>query len=977
MGDYEKAISGINELVREFEAREEQLLQPGYNEKHTRTEFVERFFEALGWDVNNRKGKLETYRDVVHEYRLKEGKANGRAGRPDYTFRLEGGKPLFYVEVKKPSVSIKDDPAPAYQVRSYGWSAGVPISIVTNFREFAVYDCRRQPMQNDKPANELRKYFTYRDYNKIIDQLCNVFGRDRLTLGGYDRFVSDKNRKGTIKVDGAFLIMLNKWRKSLASSICRSHPGLDEDTLNFTIQQMINRIIFLRIAEDRDVEQFGRLKQNVLEGNCYQNLLAHFREADAKYNSGLFSCIDDHITPNLDIDNKTIRSIILELYSPCPYAFSLIPADMLGMVYEQFLGNRVRITGTGRARVIEDLKVRKDGGAYFTPHYIVNFVASNTIRKLVKGKTPAEVKKLKIVDPACGSGSFLLGAYQALLDYHKNYYTPQFERLKKIIANNSISLAERKSAMNERKKIPLTDTGELRASLKKEILVNNIYGVDLDRNALQVTRLNLSLKCMEGETSASVQELNFNEPLLPTLDDNIKCGNSLIDNDHPGEYSEEQRKRLKKFEWQKEFPAVWKQGGFDAVIGNPPWVDLKGHPKELLDYYTLHYRSAESRINLYALFIERSAALLNNKGILGFVVPSSLLYQSSYTKLRGLMLSNWNIDTIVRVPDGTFRNVKAETLVIEMGRKPKPTEVLIYDRGTKIDEITAGKCKEYRRIDPKQWKKKNSGYVFDIYNTDGQKVILQKIEKGKKHLEHLCDLTLGITPYDKYKGHSKSQIARRIFHARSKKSESFKPLLEGSDVRPYFVRWNEKEYLHYSDKLGAPREHRFFTGPRILIRQIASGNPPRIYAAYTEEELYNTQSIFNILIKKNAGVDAMYILGLLNSNLMNFYHGHKYLDLSKKLFQKVLIQNCRKLPVKPIDRNKENEMLVHDEIVKNVRELQEYYRNLYSTGVLTNMVHWQDCINKCEKRLNELVYGLYELEKEEIDAIEKALQKKI
>ncbi|NTW33859.1 MAG: N-6 DNA methylase, partial [Bacteroidetes bacterium] len=698
------------------------------------------------------------------------------------------------------------------------------------------------------------------------------------------------------------------------------------------------------------------------------------------------------------IDNKVIKTIINELYYPeSPYEFSVLSVEILGSAYEQFLGKVIRITPSHHAKIEDKPEVRKAGGVYYTPQYIVEYIVKNTVGKLIDGKKPKEISKIKIVDPACGSGSFLIGAYQYLLDFHKNYYS-----------NNGKLSKGKKTDL-------LTPAGHLTTAEKKRILLNNIFGVDIDVNAVEVTKLSLLLKCMEGETSASIayQLSMFHERVLPTLENNIKCGNSLVDEDFYANDFYELEKKIKPFNWRKAFPEVFnirklqpnqalkaqfqkvknlseetdelinklankveepaleygETIGFDVIIGNPPWVDLKGHPPELIKYYFDKYKTTENRINLYAIFIERGLQLLNSNGKFGFIIPNSILYQSSYEKLRKLIIENWKIEKIVRLPDNTFQGVKAETVIITIGNETKKAECIIYDRKDIITEITLNNAKEINYLYIKNCLK-NEFTSLDIFTNDEIKILLKKIETNKMELRNLCDFTLGLTPYDKYKGHTAKQITERVFHSKTKKDKTFMPVLEGSDVTRYFVKWGEKEYISYGDWLGAPRQKRFFKEERILVRQIVSGNPLRIYAGYSAEELYNTQSIFNIVLKKDSVINIKYLLAILNSNLINFYHGNKYLDLSKNLFQKILIQNCKKFPIKIIDEKKNKEVQNKNEIINFVDQLLKLNEEKVATKLQTKISQIESQISYCEDKINEIVYELYDLTPEEIKIVE-------
>ncbi len=614
----EEALQNIKKLVERFDEQYASYKKAEYNETLVRRDFIDPFFKVLGWDVDNSAGKAEAYREVIHEDRVKIGKATKA---PDYSFSLAGGKRLFFVEAKKPSVVIKDEIHPAYQVRRYGWSAKMAISIITDFEEFTIYDCTKKPNPTDKASVARTRYLTYKDYEAEWDFIWDTFSKERVLRGGFDKFIqSDTNKKGTASVDKEFLASLDKWRTYIATSIALRNKQLDEDEINFAVQQTIDRIIFLRIAEDRGVEHYGRLKATTASGEYYRNLFVQFREADEKYNSGLFDLKKDCISENLIIDNKVIKTIIHELYYPeSPYEFSVLPVEILGSAYEQFLGKVIRITPQHSAKIEEKPEVRKAGGVFYTPQYIVDYIVDETVGKLCHGRNVKQVSDLRIVDPACGSGSFLLGAYQFLLTWHKDYYHDQ-----------QIDATKKGS--------PIRPDGELNVGEKKRILLNNIYGVDLDANAVEVTKLSLLLKCMEGETEASLsaQLSLFNERILPTLESNIQCGNSLVDMDfYDGEIDFGEERKVKPFAWRNAFKPVFDHGGFDVVIGNPPYVrqELLGKQKE---YFAKKYKVYHGMADLYSYFFEKSADLLKDNGMFSIIVANKFM-RASY----GLELRKW------------------------------------------------------------------------------------------------------------------------------------------------------------------------------------------------------------------------------------------------------------------------------------------------------------------------------------------------
>ncbi|MBW6460220.1 MAG: hypothetical protein K0B08_06560, partial [Bacteroidales bacterium] len=244
----DEAFEKIRQLVERFSEHREEYKRSGFNEHQTRIDYINPFFKALGWDMDNAQGLAEAYREVIHEDKLKIGKATKA---PDYAFTLYGQR-KFFVDAKKPSVNIRDDMAPAYQVRRYGWSAKVPVSVVTDFEEFAVYDCTKKPGPADKASVGRIKYLTFDQYLSEFDFLWDVFGRENLPKGRFDRFVqSDTAKKGTATVDEEFLKSIESWRTYLATSIALRNRQLGEEELNYAVQKTIDRIIFLRMCEDR------------------------------------------------------------------------------------------------------------------------------------------------------------------------------------------------------------------------------------------------------------------------------------------------------------------------------------------------------------------------------------------------------------------------------------------------------------------------------------------------------------------------------------------------------------------------------------------------------------------------------------------------------------------------------------------------------------------------------------------------------
>ncbi len=434
------APADLLRLVEQFREHRPTYTSDDFSEAALRLQFIDPLFELLGWDVYNRLGYAEAYKHVVHEDSLKIG---GSIKAPDYSFRI-GGVRKFFVEAKKPFVKIKAAIAPAFQLRRYAWSAKLPLSILTNFEEFAVYDCRVRPQKTDGPATARTMYLTFDQYEDHWDEIAAIFSHDAILKGSFDKSADSTRRKrGTAEVDTAFLDEIESWRNELARNLALRNKDLSQRELNVAVQKTIDRIVFVRMCEDRGIEPYGRLQSLLNGSNVYGRLGQLFRDADDRYNSGMFHFspergrheLPDERTLGLKIDDNVLNEIIRKLYYPdSPYEFSVLPADILGQVYEQFLGKVIRLTAGHRALVEDKPEVKKAGGVFYTPTYIVEYIVRNTVGQLLEGKTAYEVaartptwkvakngRPLSILDPACGSGSFLIDAYQHLLDWYRDF----------------------------------------------------------------------------------------------------------------------------------------------------------------------------------------------------------------------------------------------------------------------------------------------------------------------------------------------------------------------------------------------------------------------------------------------------------------------------------------------------------------------------------------------------------------------------
>ena len=632
----------LSHLVARFERNRASYTSAKYNETQLRREFVDPFFELLDWDVSNSRGYAEAYKDVVHEDSIKVA---GRTKAPDYAFRV-GGVRRFFVETKAPHRNLQRDPGPAFQLRRYAWSAKLPLSILTDFEEFSVYDTRIRPLKTDGAATARIMYFRYTDYIRHWREISGTFSRDAILNGSFDEYAeSTRAARGTIEVDESFLQEIEDWREALAKNLALRNPDLGLRLLNTAVQRTIDRIVFLRICEDRGIEPYGQLLALTNRSRVYARLAGIFADADARYNSSLFhfskepgrSEPPDTQTLRLTIDDRVLKSIISRLYYPdSPYEFSVVSAEVLGQIYEQFLGKVIRLTPGHRAKVEEKPEVRKSGGVYYTPTPVVDYLVQQTVGPLLKeAGTPKRAASLKILDPACGSGSFLIRAYQALLDWHLGQYHDR--GIEKFSRGPKPKVYQGRRAR-----------WRLTTSEKRRILTNGIFGVDLDPQAVEVTKLSLLLKVLEGESADRLEsQLRlFRERALPDLSNNIKAGNSLIGSDffshgQPALFDDDELYRINAFDWSDEFREVLDAGGFSAVIGNPPYLSFSGRqairlPADLRDYYARTY-SGRGWQSSHGLFIIKAHALTSR--MVGFIVPDQVGHLEGYEAVRAAVTS--------------------------------------------------------------------------------------------------------------------------------------------------------------------------------------------------------------------------------------------------------------------------------------------------------------------------------------------------
>lgn len=717
--DIRKLVQGFAKHIKAYKSKETK-------EAEIRQQFIDPFWRALGWDVGDTKHIGPTLAEVIIEKNVETAEATGlRNRRPDYLFRL-GGFPRFIVEAKKPAVDIDDDKESIFQAKQYAWNSTIPFAILTDFEQFRLFDTTLKPIFQD-PHRGLVKDFSidYNQYESQWDLITANFGRAAVEASALELLLAKVKKikpgrrirtvdrmlidlKGGEPVDQVFLAFLDAHRKHFAAAIYRQNKAAfpDAETLHGAaklteaVQRIMDRLVFMRVIEDRGIVPFGALRE-MLErigaegGEFYEALTATFREYDGKYNGYLFK---PHFSEELNVDGSVLADFTRTLYPPDgPWDFAAIGDDILGIVYERFLGNVVTVEHK-QAVIKEKPEVRHAGGVYYTPRFIVDSIIRRVIGPKIAGKTPAEVLDVKILDPACGSGSFLVAALQYLFDYCLAAVERDPSVAKAVVA----ALSEGTGTKGRKKKSEIAFKDKeglwyLAPDFRSALLTHCIHGVDIDQQAVEVTVMSLYLKMLESKLPENWATLWIEKQLLPSLDNNVRCGNSLIDEEsyfrfrekedrnQPGLYESEDEDtafRINRFDWTSDsrgFGRVLGDStnfrGFDCIIGNPPYIrvqELNKWAPEECEFYKWKYQSAKKgNYDIYVVFTEKALSLLAKDGLLGFIMPHKF-WQAQYGEgLRQLVVGGRYLRSVVDFrQEQVFKGATTYTAIHVFGKTP-------------------------------------------------------------------------------------------------------------------------------------------------------------------------------------------------------------------------------------------------------------------------------------------------------------------
>jgi len=955
--DRELFHSKIKSLIHKFETNKYHYLSKNYLEEEVKIDFINPLFEALGWDIRNTKGLSPYERDVVVE----KGET---LGRPDYNFRIDG-QTKFFIEAKAPHEPLHKINH-VLQAKSYAWNTkSVFMVLLTDFEEFRLFDATIKP--DSKNADQgLIFELTYDQYLDNLDKL-SLLSKEEAEKGSLDKLLlrDSTSRKLRKPVDEAFLEDLSSWREELAKDIYKNNiKDLEDITdegktkiqikiLNEAVQKILDRLIFIRIAEDRKTIEPKSLLDEVewwkaggKRRDLQRRLTNRFMGWNQDFNGEILKPGPCDI---LEISSGLLAKIIEGLYFPkCPYRFEVMGVELLGSIYERYLGKTIRVTPK-RVKIEEKPEVRKAGGVYYTPQYIVDYIVKNTVGKIIKAKTPKQIEKIKILDPACGSGSFLLTAFQTLIDYHLNYYEKHPEE-------------SGKGTLFPDLITDFNDTKRLSIEKKAQILKNNIFGVDIDAQAVEIAMMSLYLKCLEGE-----RDLPRKKELLPSLVKNIRCGNSLISYDIYDQktlFDNEEKEQINPFDWNSKttgFGDIMELGGFNLVIGNPPYRMLQPHntTKEILNYLRKHFVAADFKIDFFHLFLQKGiASLVKRNGHLGFIVPVTLLNNVYIKSLRLWITERSCIESIYIANEKVF-TADVHTLVIILrteSYEKKRRENEIHTTTNLNESFVYRKDNVFSKTKQKEILKL-PGYVWNVMINKRNSDIIFRLIFQNKSLGEIAKINRGLITGN-----------RKKYFTFERKSEFHKPIIAGADVFRFFNK-EPTEFVFFKrpTTAGGCWDQEMHDAPyKIVIRQIGR----RPIATIIREPWAITGNIFSIRLDNLE--NEKFLLGIINSKLINFFWRIMFTDF-KTSFPQVTIYSLSKIPIRRIDHSKKVENILQSKMIRLVDNMLNLNKTKNSLLKSSKRDRIEREIQITDEKIDELVYEIYGITEEERKVVEEEI----
>jgi hypothetical protein len=811
MADVEQYQRRIAELVKRYNDAFIKGTVSQFSEADVGSKFILPLLEALGWDTKNIDEVKEQKRTLT--------------GPADYSLNVRK-TPKVIVEIKKFTEELdstrvirgREESFP-YQATRYAWHLKVDWCVLSNFKEIRLYYAHTV-----KPEDGLVFKFSYEHYldTSVLEQLW-LLSKESVLSGKLDTLEKRRTRS---EIDKEILNDLFECRELLVSTIERNNHGLDREFVKESVQKILDRILVIRVAEDRGIigsdslwRELESWQNRGLPTPFMRSLKSLFRDFDQVYNSKLF---EPHQCEDLIIDNSVLERILSALYK---YNFDLISADVLGAIYEDYIGHILSETEEGIVVIVESRAERRRGGIYYTPSYIVDYIVRSTLGELLKNcKTPEDVSKIKVLDPACGSGSFLIKAFDVFKEWYDAY-------------NHRVLTRENRHTLEPH--------FEVVQNIEMKILNENLFGVDLDPQATEIAAVNLMLKALKK-----------GEKLPQILGVNVRIGNSLLSGSEPElkNLSLETVKSLRPFEWKHEYARILTNGGFDVVFGNPPYFKIrKNSPIKMSED---HKEIQMGMMNVAAVFLNKALKLTKASGYVGMIVPKQLSYTETWGKMRSIILEKTRVDKVVDCRRA-FEKVLLEQIIVAF-QKDMPLDESRYSVGEIVDgniEITAT---------VKQSMARSEQMIFLEPNPLSYK-IREKVKSSGLYLGDVADIFMGAL--------SRHAADMKCLHADYRKGDV--KILRGDDVQRYQIR-NALFFAPDAEEMAPYRKDiKKLLVPHIVAQRIVAHvmNPkPHIIlmAAYEDAGAFSFITVTNFIIK-DPKYDYRYVLALFNSKLYSFY----------------------------------------------------------------------------------------------------------
>jgi type I restriction-modification system DNA methylase subunit len=905
--NYESAKVEVERLVERFD-RLSARNRRGYNEPATRQEFILPLFRALGWNI-------EDTREVSPEERVSRGYV-------DFSFRLRG-IPRFFVETKKIPEDLEDRRW-ARQAINYAWLKGVTWAVLTDFEGLKVFNAE---WQETIPARAIFKDLYWDEYVDRFDDLW-LLSRTAMEEGALDRAAEAVGKKAKkTPVSRQLFADLTGWRRELFRHLRPYNPMWSVEQIDEAVQRILDRLIFIRTCEDREIEpcrlrpMLRQWRDQKRKKDLVKELNLLFREFDRVYDTRLFA---PHLCEELSSEPTPFEQIVEGLYEvPSGYGdydFNAIDADVMGTIYEQYLGHRAQ-DPEGK-QVVDKRAKRKAQGIYYTPQFVVRYIVGQTLGRLLEERDYEQARQVKVLDMACGSGSFLIEAFDVLDRY-----------LAGVRGQNAASAA-----------------GDVHDFARRmEILTGNLYGVDLDAQAVEIARLNLLLKAVNQRGE------------LPELT-NIRQGNSLVSGtseELEAAFGPDWRDK-QPFDWEEQFPKIMEQGGFDVIVGNPPY-GAKFTPEEK-GYMKARYAYKLGKPESYIYFVEQGERLLGTGGYLGLIIPNAWLTNYYGRQLREYLLEKLDIVNVVNLePVEVFAEAIVDTVILIARKRPLGSDTedhhVAVSQGTPDGEIET-KHKVAQRI----WAEDDE-MVFNLLVGPHDLAIMSQLEAQSIRLEEIADYSQGIIPYK-----TRKDSEGDPYISNEQPNQEWKLLLDsGSCVSRYSLIWNGK-YIHYGEWLQRRRERRYFEEPKILFHRIRKKLSVQLVGTFDDKGYYNRHSLSNLILRGEAEYNLKYVLGLFNSRLLNYWFVHRF-----GLLMEVGGFKIGQLPIRRINFDDPEDMARHDRMVEMVEEMLRLQKEHAEAEALKEDRRHDLArrIEQLDAQIDGLVYELYGLTEEEIDVVER------